>query len=108
MTPMEARNLANNNRVRLFNYNDLNTTSRDEKWDRIKVICTQPFNKHVQYGLSFITIHSKNDQKEEENQGLALGKFNLRPESPNLLTSGSFFAKKKQETNASNTMTRKR
>lgn len=58
MTPQECRNETNLSRVRIFKQQDLNRTVQTEKWDRIRVVCTQPFNKHLQYGISFITIHA--------------------------------------------------
>lgn len=104
MTPMEARNLTNNNRVRLFTYKDLTTPARDEKWDRVKIVCTQPFNKHVQFGLSFITLQTPQETKtEDQPASLSLGKFTLRPESPNFLTAGSLFARRKELVGQSDT-----
>ena len=51
MTPIEARNGTNLNQVRIFGTDKLNQTALDEKWDRIKVVCTQPFNKvMIDYG----------------------------------------------------------
>lgn len=57
MTPLEGRSSENKNRVRCFAKDDLFPV-RDDKWDLVKLICTQPFNKHVQYGISFIKIHT--------------------------------------------------
>lgn len=58
MTPIESRNSTDLNRVRMFGPDKLNKTVAEQKWDRVKVICTQPFNKKLQYGLSFITIRA--------------------------------------------------
>ncbi|XP_068141157.1 LOW QUALITY PROTEIN: DNA repair protein XRCC1 [Drosophila tropicalis] len=57
MTPIESKNSSNLNRVRCFNGEALCSTALPDKWKLVKIICTQPFNKHVQYGLSFIKIH---------------------------------------------------
>ncbi|EDW86503.1 uncharacterized protein Dwil_GK18507 [Drosophila willistoni] len=57
MTPIESKNSSNLNRVRCFNGDALCSTALPDKWKLVKIICTQPFNKHVQYGLSFIKIH---------------------------------------------------
>ena len=62
MTPQECRNETNLQRVRIFKYQDLNKATQTEKWDRIKVVCTQPFNKQLQYGISFITIHAPEEE----------------------------------------------
>lgn len=57
MTPVESKSSQNVNRVRCFNGETLNITSMKDKWKLVKIVCTQPFNKHVQYGLSFIKAH---------------------------------------------------
>ena len=63
MTPLEARNEKELNRVRMFGADKLNKDVIEEKWDRLKVICTQPFNKTSQYGLSFIKVISSSKVK---------------------------------------------
>lgn len=68
MTPVESRNSTNPNRVRCFTENALVESVAKQKWDLIKIICTQPFNNHVQYGLTFVTIHSL---KELNNNSLS-------------------------------------
>lgn len=95
MTPVESRQSQNVNKVRMFSKDELSKPECDEKWDRIKVVCTQPFNKHVQYGLNFIKLHS-NDQKAQVPIQTNIGKFSLRPESPDNLSLGSLFSKQKQ------------
>jgi DNA-repair protein XRCC1 len=45
MNPAEARANQNPNRVRIFNSDQLSQAVLNQKWDRVKVICTQPFNK---------------------------------------------------------------
>ncbi|KRT80963.1 hypothetical protein AMK59_6305 [Oryctes borbonicus] len=95
MSPLESRQSTNINKVRMFSYDQLSAPERDEKWDRIKIVCTQPFNRHVQYGLSFITFHTS-IKDEEKGQVHHVGKFALRPESPNNIIIGSLFARKKE------------
>lgn len=58
MSPLEGRNSENKNRVRCFGKDDLLPDVRDEKWDLVKLVCTQPFNKHAQYGLGFVKIYT--------------------------------------------------
>ncbi|GJQ65292.1 hypothetical protein Trydic_g7412 [Trypoxylus dichotomus] len=95
MSPLESRQSTNINKVRMFSRDQLSAPERDEKWDRVKIVCTQPFNRHVQYGLSFITFHTS-VKDEEKAQVLHVGKFALRPESPNNISIGSLFARKKE------------
>lgn len=96
MTPLESRQSQNVNKVRMFTKEHFSKPECDEKWDRIKVVCTQPFNKHVQYGLSFVNIHSSDDKVAAPVQ-THIGKFILRPESPDNLSAGSLFEKRKQQ-----------
>ncbi|XP_041981102.1 DNA repair protein XRCC1 [Aricia agestis] len=45
-------------RVRGFSGDQL-SDKRAGRWDRVRVVCSQPYNKRVQYGLTFVHIHSK-------------------------------------------------
>lgn len=58
MTIPQSRVSESPNRVRCFGKDALMPDVAEEKWDMVKVTCTQGFNKHVQFGLSFITIHT--------------------------------------------------
>lgn len=58
MSPLEGRSSENKNRVRCFKKDDLLPDVRDDKWDLVKMVCTQPFNKHAQYGLGFVKIYT--------------------------------------------------
>uniref|UniRef100_A0A1A9WAW5 BRCT domain-containing protein n=1 Tax=Glossina brevipalpis TaxID=37001 RepID=A0A1A9WAW5_9MUSC len=111
MTPIESRNSTNINRVRCFNQEALVETVASNKWSLVKIVCTQPFNRHVQYGLSFIKVHvidncserNRNSSKllvpenfltrrlSNENQRIPstdvgspmqIGKFKFREDSP--------------------------
>lgn len=96
MTPFEARQSQNVNKVRMFTLDQLSKPECTEKWDRIKIVCTQPFNRHVQYGLSFIVIHS-NDKDLLPLTPTSTIQLNLRPESPNPFTPGKLFAERKEK-----------
>lgn len=95
MTPLESRQSLNVNKVRMFNKTDLSNPECDEKWDRVKIVCTQPFNKHIQYGLNFIKFHS-NETKEQVSLEKNIGRFAIRAESPDNLSLGSLFKKQKE------------
>ncbi|KAL7671201.1 hypothetical protein ACOME3_006112 [Neoechinorhynchus agilis] len=62
MSPTESRDQSNPNRVRMFN--DCDLSSRGEKYDRLKIVCSQNFNKDAPFGLSFIKLMAKNNSKE--------------------------------------------
>lgn len=95
MTPIESRQSKNVNQVRMFSKNDLSKPECDEKWDRVKIVCTQPFNKHVQYGLNFVTLLTSDSKVDTTPVQSNIGKFTLRPESPNNLSLSSLFSKRK-------------
>ncbi|XP_014671099.1 PREDICTED: DNA repair protein XRCC1-like isoform X2 [Priapulus caudatus] len=100
MSPVESRNGIKMNRVRIFGPSDLCKSVSNQKWDRAKIICTQPFNKHVQYGLSFVRFHSPPSDVPEEHTPKStkpsetIGGFHLRVEKESVptLTAGSLFA----------------
>ncbi|KAL5017335.1 hypothetical protein ScPMuIL_006924 [Solemya velum] len=93
MTPLESRNGNNRNAVRMFGPEKLSKASSNEKWDRIKVVCTQPFNKNVTYGLSFLRISSPSTGKEDEQEGSKkIGAFVIKAAGDDDITPGSFFA----------------
>ncbi|KAJ8984372.1 hypothetical protein NQ317_003520 [Molorchus minor] len=95
MTPLDARQSQNINKVRMFNKEHLSKPECDEKWDRIKIVCTQPFNKHVQYGLSFINVHTSNEKPAVHVQD-HIGKFVLRPSHRLICLREAFFEKRKE------------
>ena len=87
LTPIESRNENSLSRVRMFTADKLNSEIAKEKWDTIKAVCTQPFNKNIKYGLSFITVHSA-EQKETpvekpKKEGF-FGAFKLKEEDEKL------------------------
>ncbi|XP_022901738.2 DNA repair protein XRCC1 [Onthophagus taurus] len=94
MTPIEARQSSNTTKVRMFTYDQLSSPERDEKWDRIKIVCTQPFNRHVQYGLAFISLTSNEGKLDAVTPHI--GKFLVRSESPTNLGAGSLFARRNE------------
>uniref|UniRef100_A0A131YYP7 DNA-repair protein XRCC1 n=1 Tax=Rhipicephalus appendiculatus TaxID=34631 RepID=A0A131YYP7_RHIAP len=103
MTPMDARQGTNLNRVRMFGAEKLSQSFVKEKWDRIKIVCTQPFNKSIQYGLAFIKLHSpeENTSKAEPSPKASLGSFQLKDEEDETdLAVGAWFAKRKERASA--------
>lgn len=45
MSPTESRNGTNMNRVRFFGTTQLQKSPAQEKWDRVKIVCSQPYSK---------------------------------------------------------------
>lgn len=109
MSPSESKSFTNTNRVRIFGPDKLSKPVAAQKWDRIKVVCTQPFNKNEQYGLSFVNLHSPpEDLDGDPEEAVAspslpasskrLGRFTLNDDSDSeekkRMSSGSLFFKK--------------
>lgn len=103
MSPLESRNNTNTNRVRMFGPESLSKAVADKKFDRIKVVCTQPFNKRCKYGLSFLKLHGPPGSGEQQTAGgssqtqTSLGKFKLKEESKSSLSVGTFFKNRDQD-----------
>ena len=89
LTPIESRNENNLGRVRMFSAEKLNNEIAKEKWDVLKMLCTQPFNKNLKYGLSFITVHSVDLTKNDPV--VKLGAFKLKDEDDEDNFVGDFF-----------------
>uniref|UniRef100_A0A8C7UA62 Xrcc1 N-terminal domain containing 1 n=1 Tax=Oncorhynchus mykiss TaxID=8022 RepID=A0A8C7UA62_ONCMY len=76
MSPAESRQGTGLTGVRMFKKGDFLSEGAEDSWDRVRVTCTQPFNKRSQFGLSFLRIRSPLEESEEgstqtckENQG---------------------------------------
>lgn len=95
MTVSDCKNDKNKNTVRFFNQKEFATPAANQSWDQIKIVCTQPFNKYAQYGLSFVKVHSKSETTSESNS--IFGKFALKKDESEdeSISAGSFFAKRK-------------
>uniref|UniRef100_A0ABM5FVM8 Protein XNDC1N isoform X2 n=1 Tax=Pogona vitticeps TaxID=103695 RepID=A0ABM5FVM8_9SAUR len=61
MTPADAKLEKNRSGVRMFKEGDFLAPALGEKWDRVRLFCSQPFNKQVQFGLAFIQIRTPAD-----------------------------------------------
>uniref|UniRef100_A0A7N6AKX6 DNA repair protein XRCC1 n=1 Tax=Anabas testudineus TaxID=64144 RepID=A0A7N6AKX6_ANATE len=108
MSPTESRNSTNMNRVRFFGPNQLQKSTAQEKWDRVKLVCSQPYNKNIAYGLAFVKFHSppdKNDPLPTTSPKLTkLGQFKVKDESPSSgpsLQPGSLFFNRDNATKSS-------
>ncbi|XP_065836049.1 DNA repair protein XRCC1-like isoform X2 [Oscarella lobularis] len=99
MSPSDCKNGANASRVRMFGMDNLNKTTVKEKWDRVKIICTQPYNKTVKYGLSFVRFLGP--QEASSKDSLSFGGFKLRDDASDDVTVGSAFKKQSDESQVS-------
>lgn len=94
MSPPESKNSSNPNRVRCFKTSALVESVASQKWDLVKVLCTQPFNKHVQYGLSFIKLHVIGEEKPKVKKSLVPEKFLIQKKPEKIEEPAKFFAGK--------------
>lgn len=101
MTLHECKNGLNVNKVRFFDTSQLSSACK-ELWDRVKIVCTQPYIKQAKFGLSFITFHSKTEEiispknRVESSSSIQLGSFTLRNDNgpDDYLSAGRIFAKR--------------
>lgn len=94
MSPIESREVRNHNRVRMFRKEKLDKATLSQKWDIVKVVCTQRHNKHTQYGLCFITFFTDSDNNEKPKIG-GFGMSHLKNEDEDEpVRIGSMFAKR--------------
>lgn len=83
MSPSESRSGSNPNRVRIFGPDKLVRGAAEKRWDRIKIVCSQPYSKDSPYGLSFVRFHSPPDKDEAEaspQKVTKLGQFRVKEE----------------------------
>jgi hypothetical protein len=104
MTPSESRSNTNRNQVKLLKSHDLNKTCLSEKWDRVKIICEQKFNRLNSFGLCFIKLYSPSTLADETNQSESFNKPSVMIDQDDddetgkeQSKIGSFFAKKQAE-----------
>uniref|UniRef100_A0A8C1RRK5 DNA repair protein XRCC1 n=1 Tax=Cyprinus carpio TaxID=7962 RepID=A0A8C1RRK5_CYPCA len=86
MSPTESRNGTNTNRVRFFGPSQLVKATAQEKWDCVKIVCSQPYSKSLAYGVAFIKLHSPPDADDvpvsTPPKLTKLGQFRVKDESP--------------------------
>ncbi|XP_058613996.1 DNA repair protein XRCC1 isoform X1 [Onychostoma macrolepis] len=67
MSPADSKQGIGRQNVRMFKKVDFLPQAAEESWDRLRVTCTQPFNKWSQFGLSFLRIRTMEDQAEDSS-----------------------------------------
>uniref|UniRef100_UPI00398F32E4 DNA repair protein XRCC1-like n=1 Tax=Pristiophorus japonicus TaxID=55135 RepID=UPI00398F32E4 len=87
MSPTESRSGTMLNRVRMFGLDKLAKATSSKKWDRVKLVCTQPYNKNLAYGLSFIRFNSTPDDDDKS----------ASPSSPKITKLGQFMVKEEED-----------
>lgn len=69
MTPSESKNQLHTNRLKIF-IDDLNQKSFDRKFEVIKIICTQPFNRSAQFGVKHVRVYSEATLDEDKKDAV--------------------------------------
>ena len=96
MSVNEARIGDNTARVRMFTQDKLAAEVYREKWDIVKIIATQPFNKHAKYGVSFVSLTGPSKALPKPTNPVSkLGAFQLKEDNVDSIAVGSYFARKK-------------
>ncbi|XP_016095838.1 protein XNDC1N isoform X2 [Sinocyclocheilus grahami] len=86
MSPADSKQGIGRQNVRMFKKADFLSQTAKESWDRLRVTCTQPFNKLSQFGLSFLRIRTMEDEAEDSSvQHEDIAAENLR--TPEKMTS---------------------
>lgn len=83
MDPGECRSERNLQRVKMFDASKMNASFAAKKWDLVKVVCKQPYNKRIGFGISFIKIFGgEQDVPGEHATGTSLSARAGIPQSP--------------------------
>ncbi|NXI50004.1 TRPC2 protein, partial [Chloroceryle aenea] len=61
MTPSDSKLEQNRCGVRMFKEADFPALVVGQKWDRLRLTCSQPFSRHSQFGLSFLCVRTPLD-----------------------------------------------
>ncbi|XP_074836700.1 DNA repair protein XRCC1 [Carettochelys insculpta] len=101
MSPSESKAGTNLNRVRMFGPDKLVKAAAEKKWDRVKIVCTQPYTKALAYGLSFVKFLSPPESNETQPKAASpkvtkLGQFKVKDEdssSASLRPGALFFSR---------------
>ncbi|KAK2574413.1 Protein XNDC1N [Acropora cervicornis] len=64
MSPTECKHWTKTHTVRMFNQSAFSKKAVGSQWDRVRVICLQPFRKDKQFGLSFMRLGSVPDESK--------------------------------------------
>lgn len=100
MTPGDSKQWTNTNRVRMFGKDKFSKGVAEQKWDRVKLVCTQPYNKSEKYGLSFVKLHSTPDAATDAPAPTSpkkLGVFSMKDEAGDLPPGSLFYRRDQQQ-----------
>ncbi|CAH8845963.1 unnamed protein product [Trichobilharzia szidati] len=104
MSPVDAKNETNLNRVRVFSGDQFTKSVASQKWDIVKFVCSQPFNKTLQYGISFVFFHTPatSNPPADNNKGIKVDSLITEDDTDSLdFKPGSLFQASRQAVSCS-------
>ncbi|UJR23469.1 hypothetical protein I4U23_026470 [Adineta vaga] len=81
MTPKESRTNQNNQQIKSLKSFHLNKVTLNKKWNRLKIICEQKFNRDIPFGLNFIKLYSNDDHQIEDETDIEQKQIQLERKS---------------------------
>ncbi|RUS83313.1 hypothetical protein EGW08_008935 [Elysia chlorotica] len=75
MTPVDCRLGRASSVTKMFSKADFSSTTAAQSWDRVQVICRQPFRKDVQLGVSFIRLKSAKPTPQTDSNAETASKY---------------------------------
>ncbi|KAK8396792.1 hypothetical protein O3P69_005031 [Scylla paramamosain] len=61
MTRAEVTSGQNRSSVRMFKPENMDEVTRNEEWDRVRILCLQPFTSPSQFGISMLKMYSESE-----------------------------------------------
>ncbi|XP_043847891.1 putative short transient receptor potential channel 2-like protein isoform X1 [Dromiciops gliroides] len=71
MSPADSKLGKNRSGVRMFKDGDFMAPTASESWDRLRVTCSQPFNRWQPFGLMFLRVRSLQEPRENPESSQA-------------------------------------
>lgn len=71
MSPAESRSGSNSNRVRIFGPDKLVRAAAEKRWDRVKIVCSQPYSKVPRVGAGSLVPR---ERRETDIESLRAGR----------------------------------
>ncbi|CAG9582915.1 unnamed protein product [Danaus chrysippus] len=88
-------------RVKSFTRDEL-TAARHTRWDRLRLVCSQPYNRHCKYGISFVHIFEPESSAQSGQTAVSIPRMLRLDEigsEDEEFRPGELFNKHKQEQN---------
>eukprot|EP01147_Barroeca_monosierra_P009595 gene9594-1819_t len=110
MSPSESKDWINTQAVHMFGIEKFDRSVQCERWDRLRIIVRQPYNKLEAFGLTFVNVHTSDVSSSKaissrsstvpkesgpiQPESNSIGLFKLRDMPASHLSSGGLFFKR--------------